>query len=401
MKKLLHKIFTGVCLLTILPAAVGCSSADEPAPPAEEPIDLYNPPYPEDAPVAKRTVLCYMLADNSLGYRDRDDADLMEMRAAIDAEGLNGCRLLVYKDAYEEEPMLVELTETGEEGLKWYHNDNVYSVDRERMEQVVKDMQGFAPADEYGLVLWSHGSGWQSTTSSRGVISRSFGDDRGKTMKVTSLAAALAGVSWSFIYFDCCNMATAEVAYQLRHITPVIVASATEIHADGMDYTLNVPVFTADVPDMTQAARNTFEHYDALSGNDRSCTISVIDTGVMDELAAATRAIMETGVANPSRSVLQNYMGTSSTVHDFGDWIERLDCDAALKEACLDALGRAIVYKAATPTVYLQYYIRINHYSGLGAWVPGSVADMTYRGYDELDWMIDVTSHNPLYNQPQ
>ena len=59
----------------------GCAS-DEPDVPAQP---------------ARRTILVYMIATNSLGGNQRDLQDLQEMDQAVTAGALDGCRLLVYR----------------------------------------------------------------------------------------------------------------------------------------------------------------------------------------------------------------------------------------------------------------------------------------------------------------
>ena len=85
-----------------------------------------------------------------------------------------------------------------------------------RMKEVFSDVESLAKADSYALVLWSHGTrmgrdlrlpfrlaSCRGTGSSLPCPSR-FGDDGGTEMKITSLAQALEGRRFDFIYFDCC-----------------------------------------------------------------------------------------------------------------------------------------------------------------------------------------------------
>ena len=117
------------------------------------------------------------------------------------------------------------------------------------MRRVVSDARELAPADGLGLVLWSHGTGWISDTGSinepseaSGMMSPlSFGMDGRLTMKISSLRCALEGNSFDFIYFDCCHMATVEVAYELRHLTPRIVASPTRSASMSVSWPPTIP----------------------------------------------------------------------------------------------------------------------------------------------------------------
>lgn len=377
-------------LTIILPA---CHDA------GDEPID--TPDEPQEIVEAKRTILIYMVADNSLGTNLNDLFDLNEMVEAVRECGLNDCRVIAYHHARGEAPVLKELSFQGFLPLKTYDYDTSnYSVDPERMEQVIADCRAVAPAESYGLVLWSHGNGWIETATSRSATEespqRAFGDDRGRHMKITTLASVLNGKGFDWIYFDCCHMATVEILYELRHAAPVIVGSPSELPADGMDYTLTLPIFLSDEADMTAAADATFNLYNNMTGSARTCTMSVVNTAALDDVASATQAIMAAAPDGPTRSQVQRYMTSNCTVYDLGHYIDQLqEVDPALIEAWHAALDRAILYKAATP--YLWNIIKINNFSGLGTWVIESEADTTYKGYNNLSWWTDVVSLNPKF----
>ena len=155
---------------------------------------------------------------------------------------------------------------------------------------MIADTKKLAPAKDYGLVLWSHADGWLEHEGD--YSSRSFGDDRKKHITLPGLAKALEKNYFSFIYFDCCLMGNIEVAYELRRLTPVIVASPTELPIDGMPYDENVECFFANgEPNMLNAAYNTYKHY-ANGNRDPYCQMVVINTDQLDALASASRSIL-------------------------------------------------------------------------------------------------------------
>ena len=136
------KIINITLLLIAMCLAMTACQSDEPDQPAK---------------VAKRTVLVYMVASNSLGSNERDQLDLNEMDNAIEREGLNGCRWLVYRVGPEGgQPELFELKE-GKRGkvvhetLEAYDTTRGASVTASRMSQVIADAELHAPAQDYGL----------------------------------------------------------------------------------------------------------------------------------------------------------------------------------------------------------------------------------------------------------
>ncbi len=382
-------------LIALLTASCGKNSSNEP-----------------ETPKTHRTVMVYMVADNSLGNSWKSDqADLAEMETAARNGDLNGGRLLVYHNrpgtANGNAPQLLEITATGTTVLKTYPDDpSLYSVTISRMREAITDMKKFAPAADYGLVLWSHANGWLENTSTDidedAVRKRAFGEDRTRTMKLTSLGRALEDEHFSFIYFDCCLMGTVEVAYQLRNSADVIVASPTELHIDGMPYDKNVAAFfTKGTPDMVKAATNTFEHYDnRTNGVQRMCQMVVVNTSSLSQLASASKAIYATLTDYPSSTGVQKYVRASSKCYIY-DMAQHTRLMAAsrpdLLTAWQQAFDKTVIYAATTPTAIGSGTIDTENYGGLGEFIVQTPTDITYRGYDNCAWWADVVSAAPIY----
>ncbi|MDE6582793.1 MAG: hypothetical protein K2K47_09750 [Duncaniella sp.] len=384
----LHNI---LCMLALLLSATACldpSSDDEPEPPVP----------PVTAEDVHRTVLVYMVADNSLGSWSNDQSDLREMRTAAKAGDLNGGRLIVYHNRPGTDsgkaPLLLEVTATGIDTLKTYPDDpEIYSVDASRMREVIADMKRFAPAEDYGMVLWSHANGWMETS-----MARSFGEDRRQTMKISSLASALRDSDFSFLYFDCCSMASVEVMWELRHAAPVIVASGIELPADGMPYHLTMPyLFASGKADMVGAASTTFNYYDSMNGSSRTCAMTVVDTEALQALAEASADIFEdvTEFA-PDLSSVQPYFRSAvrTYMYDFEDYVERLNPSPEQLEAWRAALRDAVVYKASTPALF--NIVDLDRYCGLGSYVILDQREIIAFNYNEREWYRDVVSRSPL-----
>lgn len=297
--------------------------------------DLDPIPEPAEDPVS-RTILVYMAANNSLGSPNnsyRDQADIQEMLTAATSNGFNGGRVIVYHHAYKAtRPVLLEITPEGAIELKSYDTETS-SMDAARMSEVISDTRQVAPADDYGLVLWSHGSGWIEDGITSGTTAYSFGEDREwlsdtnyrkSAMNVTTLADLIGNDRpFAFIYFDCCYMSGIEVAYELRNATDYIIASATELPSDGMRYDLNLPLLFKQQPDVVGAAQTTFEQYDMLSDGDRTCTMSVIRCDALDGLAESTHDIYSSVTPITSVQGIQTFKTTSPYYYyDLEQYIE-------------------------------------------------------------------------------
>jgi len=370
-------------------AATSCGSEhnDEPKPPTPAKTE--------------RTLLVYMVANNDLGSRGWDDADITEMRTAAATGGLGNGRLLVMHQAPGGQCVLKEINSEGKTDTLRIYDSAEPSVSIRMMRNVFDDMRAYAPADDYGLVLWSHGTGWLEdgmTDNGNKEIKRAFGLDGNKQMNVTALAKALDGQDFSFVYFDCCYMASVEVAYELRHATPAILASVTELPLGGMPYDENVPVLLAHTPNLAAAAANTFRYYDNMSGSGRTCTISVINTGALDRLAAATHEIYAAATPLPEGYMPQAFeRGGTCRHYDLADYVEHIASDPEALDRWNKALDDAVSYAAATPMIFNTLTIR--RHCGLSTYVAQTPDDMHSHGYDRLQWADEIASALPWLQQ--
>lgn len=145
------KLYTLLCISFLL-IFTACNQDDDPVP----------------AEKVTRTVLAYIMADNSLsGFASIDIDEMMKGMEAVDASLYN---LLVYVDDASREgsqsykfPTLYRLSKDKngnvvKETVKEYKEQ--VSTDPAVMQEVLKRAFTEYPAESYGLVLWSHGEGW-------------------------------------------------------------------------------------------------------------------------------------------------------------------------------------------------------------------------------------------------
>lgn len=350
-------------------------------------------PQPVIQPV-ERSILVYIVADNTLSGFDTDDIN--EMRRAAAENDFNGNRLIIYHAPRSQSPALKEITKDGVITLKVYDTDES-SVSENRMNVVINDFKKYAPASNYGLVLWSHASAWTSNQKPTGDISpQSYGDDKGEHMDIDILANVLNGKGFEFVYFDCCHMASIEVAYELRNSTPYIIGSATEIPAQGMPYDKTIPYLLKG--DFINAAKTTFEDYDERININRTCTMSVIKTEHLDELAAITREIFQKKPTLPEDYSPFNYRTAKPYYcYDFSHYIKALSSPQDF-DRWETALNKCIVYKANTPMLW--NIISLEGHCGLSCmildYISGLGNNLSWTYYYTIQWWDDVVCH--LYN---
>ncbi len=393
------RVAVGFMLMMLTSLTCGCSS-DEPVPEPDEPPTEVN-----------RAVLVYMVANNSLGssavsgesQRGFDNADLREMREGAANGALGRNRLIVYHHAYGQAPQLIEITADGDKVLKDYDTEE-NSVSVARMERVIADFKELAPASAYGIILWSHADGWlnngiDETASPSGIALKAFGNDGSQHMKITTLANVLDGKGFDYVYFDCCYMGGVEVMYQLRNVTPVIVASVSELRSPGMPYDLTLPYLMADNADVAMAASTTFNYYDVMSGWYRTCTMSVISTEKLDDLAEAVGALYDLHPQLPETYVGQRFAATKKYYYDLRDYLNAFVENDPFDGTVLAAYERAdkaiddvVLYQNATPYLWqgASDQVTIKSHCGLSTYILPNASDSTYNNYNQLDWWKDV-----------
>lgn len=353
---------------------------------------------PGKDPVTRRTLLVYMVATNDLGSRGYATRDINEMIAGMADVDTENADVLVYQALLSETPALKRVTASGLETLKTY-DTSLPSVSVERMAQVFSDMRAIAPADKYGLVLWSHATGW-ITTSGTLKQARSWGVDNGKEMAVHDLGRALVTHPWDFIYMDCCYMGNIESIYELRNAAPVIVASPSETPLDGMPYHLNLKWLTAETPDPVAAARSTFEYYNGFSGEAQSIAMSVYDMSYIHDLADACRDIYAANTTLPEGFEPQTYGYRWSSAqpqfdklfYDLAHTSRALAADAQLAESFNRALDKFVIYADHTP--YMWNRLPLNDCHGIASFFPVNEALGETYDYSALEWVRDVLPAN-------
>lgn len=263
---------------------------------------------------SSHTVLIYMAAENSLSRQVY--SDIREMLAGHTSLTAND-HLLIYLDDTSL-PCIYEVTRTStattrEEltPVKTYEED-VNSVSAATLDDVLHFVETTYPADDYGLVLWSHASGWlpllsggNTSTSvketQKKTIRRTFGIDNGENtttnkgaqMEITDLAQVLnAYAPFRFVMFDACFMQTLEVAYELRNCADCLVGSPAEIPGPGAPYDKIMPYMFADQFDGDGLAQAYNDYYRENVSIDRyGGVMSCVHLAQMDAFAETFRPL--------------------------------------------------------------------------------------------------------------
>ena len=345
----------------------------------------------EEIVVVKRpkTVLLYMVANNNLSY-DAENSISRLQNGYIPAEEGN---LLVYKHCAGMDPVLLHIKK-GEEGTvvadTAYRFPPRVSATKSALTQALNVTQALFPADSYGLILWSHGTGWipplASSPSAAQEVSgsapqRTFGLDGKVELEIRDLAQAIP-YKLSFMLMDACFMGGIETAYEVKDSVDYYIGSPAEILTESFPYHKIMQHIFKSTPDYAAVCKEYYDYYNAKSGAERSATVALMDCSKLAEVAEVAKRVFDQygeSIASLDLSLLQPYFRGSSSkyFYDLKDLVDAI-ADASLSAEFAAALERAVPYKASTP-----YFIElpIRSFCGVSTYVPGNPADTKLADY--------------------
>ena len=196
------------------------------------------PLVPEDIPQpraeAERTVIIYMIGDNSLSSQVKQDTTEMAKGKSMIPEDVN---FIIYLDDRQGKPIVYELSKA--KGIQpWKKLDEeLCSTDSLTMLKTLQGIMHYFPARHYGITFWSHATGWAPRRKTFGLDEHP-GTSKGETeMEIPVLRDVLAHLpALDYIFFDACFMQCVEVAYELREQTHWMIGSPAEIPGPGAPY---------------------------------------------------------------------------------------------------------------------------------------------------------------------
>lgn len=361
----------------------------------------------DSIPYSDRTVLVYLVAENSLSNNAYSNLDDMVKGVK---NGIGSGSLICYFDPIDAPPSLIKITAKGQETIREYNEQN--SASPEVMRSVIEEVRSKYTSSSYGLVLWSHGTGWMPariSTSRRmstfstapysplvkrpAATTRAFGQDGNNWMDLDDLQNGIPDKLFDFIIFDACYMSQIEVAYALKEKASYIIASPTEILASGFPYADIMDNLFASQVDLKGICQDYFDHYNAQTGFNKSATIALIKTEKLQQLSDIAKTIYMPRLAEiesfnilPLQYYDRNY---THTMFDLDQFVRLLAPEEATQFTKL--LNEIIVYKAATP-IFLGgnsgggITINMENFSGISTYVPISSYSLLNQSYYLQDW---------------
>lgn len=356
-------------------------------------------------PAAKRTVLAYIVADNSLANLAL--IDLKEMKQGMASVVSDLMHLLVYIDTGDE-ARLIELSSRNgvsvEKMIKTYPDRNSTGI-AETLE-VFGDV--FAneqyKSETYGLIYWSHGDGWIPNPL---PSTRWIGQDTGNGthyMNIDALASVLkVAPHFDFIMFDACFMQSIEVAYELRNYADYYIASPTEIPGPGAPYDKVIPYMFMD--DATvKMAKAYFDAYNSIYNEGMGISntnwtggvsICALNTAQLEQLASVTRQVLLLGDTSGLRSAVFDYDRRSGSDHigyyDMVTMMQHLTEPVGFA-AWKQVYDAAVAYWNTTPMNFsaFDHMFSMEGSNGVSHYIPSSSYQSAAAAYRSTEWYSAV-----------
>lgn len=354
--KILKTLFFCLSLLCI-----ACGGEDEPTPSVNK--------------QPNRTVLAYIVSDNSLNsFSDSDVNEMLEGIRSVDTEVNN---LLVYVDG-NTTPVLYRITKD-KKGIATKEIIREYSEQVSTSPEVMKEIctKVFTdyPAKSYGFIYWSHGEGWKPMplSSSTRWIGQDKGGDVTDYTNIDELKQVLASVPHlDFLLFDACFMMSVEVAYTLRDEVDYIIASPTEIPGPGAPYDAIVPDMFREgnaAVAIAQAYYNTYNAtYNDGKGNSDShwtagVSIGVLKTSALSALVQATKDALSNAANSDLSAIRSKIFDYDQRSKSLSSRIGYYDMVQLMQSLCTEsdyatwktAFDNAMAYYQTTPLNFSSY----------------------------------------------
>ncbi len=326
----------------------------------------------------QRTIIAYLCGDNNLS--SEIDTKIEALQEGMQRMGETNNHLIVYTDTRDEMPKLWQITATETKLLKEYVEMN--SASATNFNQIFREIMQDYPAQSYGLICFSHASGWLPkgalndpagfATKYQENNLRSIFEDGENEMPLNEFANAIPlpanEEKLEFIIFETCYMAGIEVAWELRNKTKYIVASSAEMLSNGLAeiYPTHLTDLYLPNPDLKAFAQAYFNNWNNKKGTSRSATISVINPSHINPLDETIRTIYSSNKTEVNTAFIQHF--NRNAYHLFFDLSDYLRTIATQEQftAYENALSKVVEYQAATPQFMIGYPFSFNIYSHCG-----------------------------------
>ena len=193
------------------------------------------------------------------------------------------------------------------------YSTNLNTSRYEVMSSLLDFVHSAYTAENYGLIVWGHGTGWRGGTDTE-VKAFAVDDTAGDFMTNASFGKAVDGKGLSFIGLDTCFGAILETAYELQGKTQRLVASEGSVPFSGWNYTALFNGFVNGPRTLDSLCSFAVSQYENQYSLANKCTISDINIpdipdvkNALDALAKkAGSLVVSTSIRQQMLSIILN-----------------------------------------------------------------------------------------------
>ena len=367
---------------------------------------------PPDEP-AKHLLLVYMVGDNNLNNYTLEKIEALQ-RGFLASPGN---KLLIYNDSGFA-PSLIEIVNKKGSNIKHHVNsygDDTNSANPAVLARIIDEVKTKYPAQSYGLILFSHASGWLPKgylTTPRSISdARTIFQDKQSEMELPNFSAAIPDHLFNYIVIEACYMAGIEVAYELKDKADYIVASSAEIVDPGFMYAYEhgINLLFSAPPNLSLLSLFTELAYNYLNQTtnsdseygkslNSSATFSIIKTGEIENLVAFVRDNCDWS-RHINFSRVQDFGRTKdrNLFFDFeGVYSQLLPTDEQQRELSR-LISKCVVKKYATNYFFgnLPDGFKIDYHSGLSTYAPQNLFPELNEKYTKTKWHNTIRPTQP------
>ncbi|QZT35622.1 hypothetical protein K5X82_09830 [Halosquirtibacter xylanolyticus] len=342
-------------------------------------------------PQSSETLVIYMAADNDL--KGNALLNVYDMVEGIKEDQ----KVIVFMDKGDKSSYLMELnkkngTAIHRQVVKQYPDQN--SADSHTLHQVLKEVIERYPSQQYGLILWSHGTSWFPAPKPK---TKSFGVDKQSTMEIHDLATALP-TKFKYILFDACLMGSVEVASELQNTSDYLIASPTDILTTGMPYQKILPVLLntqLTIEDRLKEVCKTYiDHYKQKEGRMQSASIALYNLNHIPMVQLVMQKVIS---SRPNTKVKATNVQKFHKEADCYDLMDMIDKNYGTKAAnqMQTALSSFILFHDHTE--YFQETLSLKNSHGINCYIPVDPNTFYLEFYSNLQWSKTTQYHKAIF----
>lgn len=336
-------------------------------------------------PTLKHVILVYLGGDNNLSSETYEKIESIRQGWKGGAEK----KMLIYTDPADASPSLIEIvSENGQNIKKTIRNhDEENSASKEVFSRVINEATTLYPCPSYGLIVFSHASGWlpeKTLTNPRSIIM-----DKKREMELSDFAEAIPDNMFDYIVFEACFMTGIEVAYELKDKADYIQASSAEIVSPGFThiYPNSINHLSGSLEGLKSFGRDAFAWFDNKTGYMRSATLSIIKTSELTPLADWVKNNTDYTKKISINSIQHFDRYSYNLFFDFEDYYSSLLETDTQRLILSELLSNCVVWKSATPSFMKDYNgFDIKKHSGLTTYIIQDNYPFLNEEYQKLKW---------------